>query len=96
MGTARTVPNVRITGGGFLLEERQPEEVFTPEDFTEQHVLIAQTTEEFATNEIIPNIEKMEHKEFSINRELVKKAGELGLSSVDIPEEYGGTNRWTR
>ena len=91
MATATTVPNTRVSGGGFLLEERKPDEVFTPEDFTEQHTLIAQTAEEFTANEIIPNIERMEHKEFSINRELVRKAGELGLSSVDIPEEYGGT-----
>jgi len=91
MATVTAVPTAKIAGGGFLLEERRPEEIFTPEDFTEQHTLIAQTTEEFAKNEIIPNIERMEKKEFSINRALVRKAGELGLSSVDIPEEYGGT-----
>ncbi|HTM42251.1 MAG TPA: acyl-CoA dehydrogenase family protein, partial [Terriglobales bacterium] len=90
MATAITTPT-KVAGGGFLLEERKPEDVFTPEDFTEQHALIAQTAEEFAANEIIPNIEKMEHKEFSVARELVRKAGELGLSSVDVPEEYGGT-----
>jgi alkylation response protein AidB-like acyl-CoA dehydrogenase len=77
-----------IPGGGFLLET--PQEIFTPEDFTDQHRLIAQTTEEFAVNEIVPNIEKMEHKDFSVTRALLKKAGELGLSSVDIPEAYGG------
>jgi len=81
----------KVSGGSFLIEERTPDEIFTPEDFTEQHQLIAQTTEEFATNEIVPNIEKMEQKEFSINRELLRKAGELGLSGVDVPEQYGGT-----
>ena len=81
----------RVAGGSFLIEERRPEEVFTPEDFTDQHRLIAQTAEEFATNEIVPNMEKMERKEFATNRELLKKAGELGLSGVDVPEEYGGT-----
>src|SRR5512146_612411 len=91
MATVTAVPTAKIPGGSFLLEERQPEDIFTPEDFTEQHTLIAQTAEEFAANEIIPNIEKMEHKEFSVARDLVKKAGELGLSSVDVPEEYGGT-----
>ena len=49
----------KISGGSFLLEERQPAEVFTPEDFTEQHQLIGQTTEEFAVNEILPNVEKI-------------------------------------
>ncbi len=90
MATMTAVPKARISGGSFLLEERQPGEVFTPEDFTEQHHLIGQTTEEFALKEIVPNIEKIEHKDFSVTRELLKKAGELGLSSVEIPEAYGG------
>jgi butyryl-CoA dehydrogenase len=84
------VPKTRILGGSFLLEERQTGDVFTPEDFTEQHRMIGQTTEEFAVNEILPQIEKIEHKEFQITRDLLKKAGELGLSGVEIPEEYGG------
>jgi alkylation response protein AidB-like acyl-CoA dehydrogenase len=90
MATTTAVPQTRISGGSFLLEERKPDDVFTPEDFTEQHLLIAQTAEEFAVNEIVPNIEKMEHKDFSVTRDLLKKAGELGLSSAEIPEAYGG------
>ena len=77
-------------GGSFLIEERTPDEVFTPEDFSEQHLLIAQTAEEFAINEIVPNMEKMEQKDFAIHRELLKKAGALGLTGVDVPEQYGG------
>jgi len=84
------VPKTKILGGSFLLEERQPADVFTPEDFTEQHRMIGQTTEEFAVNEILPQVEKIEHKEFRVTRDLLKKAGELGLSGVEIPEEYGG------
>src|SRR5213080_4264821 len=84
------VPKAKISGGSFLLETRRPDEVFTPEDFTEQHQLIGQTAEEFAQNEIVPNVEKMEHKDFSVTRDLLKKAGDLGLSSVEIPEAYGG------
>src|SRR6202142_4004334 len=84
------VPKTKILGGGFLLEERQTAEVFTPEDFTDQHQMIGQTAEEFAVNEILPNAEKMEHKDFSITRDLLKKAGDLGLSGVEIPEAYGG------
>ena len=90
MATTTAVPQTKISGGSFLLDERKPDDVFTPEDFTEQHVLIGQTAEEFALNEIVPNIEKMEHKDFSITRDLLKKAGELGLSSAEIPEAYGG------
>jgi len=90
MASTTVVPKTKVAGGSFLLETRQPEEVFTPEDFSEQHQLIGQTAEEFAVNEIIPNVEKIEHKDFSVTRELLKKAGELGLSSVEIPEAYGG------
>jgi butyryl-CoA dehydrogenase len=84
------IPKSKISGGSFLLEERQTSEVFTPEDFTEQHHLIGQTTEEFAVNEILPNVEKIEHKEFQVTRDLLKKAGDLGLSGAEIPEAYGG------
>ena len=90
MASTTVVPKTKVAGGSVLLETRQPEEVFTPEDFSEQHQLIGQTAEEFAVNEIIPNVEKIEHKDFSVTRELLKKAGELGLSSVEIPEAYGG------
>ena len=90
MATVSAVSGPKISGGSFLIEERRPDEIFTPEDFSEQHLLIAQTTEEFATKEIVPNIEKMEHKDFAVTRDLLKKAGELGLSGVDVPEEYGG------
>lgn len=90
MATVSAVPKTKVSGGSFLLEERHPDQVFTPEDFSEQHQLIGQTAEEFAVNEIVPNIEKIEHKDFSVTRDLLKKAGELGLSSVEIPEAYGG------
>ena len=84
------IPKMKASGGSFLLEERQPSEVFTPEDFTDQHQLIGQTTEEFAVNEILPQVEKIEHKEFQVTRDLLKKAADLGLAGVEIPEEYGG------
>jgi len=89
MATA-AIPKTKIAGGSFLIEDRRPDEVFTPEDFTDEHRQIAQTTEEFAMKVIVPNIEKIEHKDYSVSRELIKKASELGLASVDIPEEYGG------
>ncbi len=90
MSTTTAVPRTKIAGGSFLLESRQTDEIFTPEDFSEQHQLIGQTAEEFAVNEILPNVEKIEHKDFSVTRDLLRKAGELGLSSVEIPEAYGG------
>ena len=84
------IPKTKISGGSFLLEERQTADVFTPEDFSEQQQMIGQTTEEFAVNEILPQAEKIEHKDFSVSRALLKKAGDLGLSGVEIPEAYGG------
>src|SRR5262249_8213060 len=84
------VSKSKIPGGVFLLEEGRPEEFFTREDFRDQHKLMGQTGEEFANNEIVPNIEKIEQKVFSVTRDLLKKAGELGLSSVETPEAYGG------
>jgi butyryl-CoA dehydrogenase len=89
MATA-AIPKAKTTGGSFLIEDARPQDVFTPEDFTDEHRQIAQTTEEFALKEIVPNIDKIEHKEFSVTRDLLKKASELGLTSVDVPEEYGG------
>src|SRR6202521_3989764 len=89
MATA-AIPKNTILGGSFLLEERQTADVFTPEDFSEQHQMIGQTAEEFAVNEVLPQAEKIEHKDYSVSRDLLKKAGDLGLSGVEIPEPYGG------
>ena len=89
MATASVMLHI-ISGGAFLIENRAPSEIFTVEDLSEEHRQIAQTTQEFAQNEVLPNIEKIEHKEYSVTRDLIKKASELGLASVDIPEEYGG------
>jgi alkylation response protein AidB-like acyl-CoA dehydrogenase len=91
MATVTTaIPKKKIAGGSFLLEERAPEEVFTPEDFTEEHRQIARTTDEFAKNEILPLSDRIEHKDWPLTRELIKKASDLGLTSADIPEQYGG------
>src|SRR6202051_4396031 len=87
------IPKTKILGGSFLLEERQPAEVFTPEDFSEQQQMIGQTAEEFAVKEILPQAEKIEHKDYAVSRDLLKKAGDLGLSGVEIPEAYGGLKR---
>lgn len=79
-----------IKGGAFLIEELTGEDVITPEDFTDEHKMIAQTTEDFVTGEVIPVIDKLENHEFEHSVKLLEKAGELGLLSADIPEEYGG------
>ncbi|HEX8891230.1 MAG TPA: acyl-CoA dehydrogenase family protein [Pyrinomonadaceae bacterium] len=79
-----------IKGGAFLIEERTPEEIFTPEDFTEEQRMIAQTTREFIDGEVRPRIPELEKHDWELSRELIKKSAELGLVGAVIPEEYGG------
>src|SRR5688572_33313658 len=79
-----------VKGGSFLIEERTPEEIFTPEDFTEEHRMIADTTRQFIDNEVIPRLDELEKHDWALARELVKKAADLGLIGANIPEEYGG------
>ena len=79
-----------VRGGSFLIEERLPEEIFTPEDFTEQHRLIADTADQFMRNEVLPRWEQIEHQEPGLTPRLLRQAGELGLLSIEIPERYGG------
>ncbi|TAM82197.1 MAG: acyl-CoA dehydrogenase [Acidobacteria bacterium] len=80
----------RIKGGSFLIEERGPQDIFTPEDMTDQHRLIAQTAEEFMEREVVPRVRQIEEKDTALLRELLKKAAEIGLPTTDIPEKYGG------
>ncbi len=77
-------------GGGFLIEDVTPDAVYTPEDFTDEHKMIAKTTEDFVVNEVVPQIEYLENHEFDRSVKLLKEAGELGLLGADVPEEYGG------
>jgi butyryl-CoA dehydrogenase len=80
----------RLKGGGFLIEDSQPQDVFTPEDFSEEHRQIAKTAAEFTLNEVIPAAEQIEAKNFEVTKGLLRRAGALGLMAVDIPEAYGG------
>ncbi|KYD30186.1 acyl-CoA dehydrogenase family protein [Geobacillus sp. FSL W8-0032] len=86
---AKTIEEA-IKGGSFLIEDIPAERVFTPEDFTDEHQMIAKTTEEYVNNEVLPQLEHLENHEFDRSVKLLRKAGELGLLSADIPEEYGG------
>jgi len=90
MATPGAIAVANLPGGSFLIQDSAPDDIFTPEDFSDQQLLIAHTAEEFADNEIVPNIETLEGKDFALMRQLVRKAGELGLSAVDVPEAYGG------
>jgi butyryl-CoA dehydrogenase len=93
MATAAAPTKISIkaaAGGSFLLEERAPEEVFTPEDFNDEQRQIAETASNFAQKEILPAADAIEAKDYKVTRALLAKAGELGLMATDTPEEYGG------
>src|ERR1700693_4127550 len=77
-------------GGSFLLESPRPENVFTPADLNDDQRLIGQSAEEFVIKEVMPHVKNLEAKKAGLLPELVKKAGELGLLSGGIPEQYGG------
>jgi alkylation response protein AidB-like acyl-CoA dehydrogenase len=79
-----------IIGGSFLIEDLAAADIYTPEDFSEEHLMIAKTTEDFIAKEVVPQLEKMEDHDFEVSRKLLTKAGELGLLGADVPEEYGG------
>ena len=79
-----------VQGGEFMIADRTPDEVFTPEDFTEEHRMIAETTRQFIDNEVTPRLDELEKHDWKLARELVSKAADLGLIGANIPEEYGG------
>jgi alkylation response protein AidB-like acyl-CoA dehydrogenase len=77
-------------GGSFLIQDFNPEDIFTPEDISEEQRMFARTAEEFLRKEVIPREDEIYAKDYAVHRELMTKAGELGLLSIDIPEKYGG------
>jgi alkylation response protein AidB-like acyl-CoA dehydrogenase len=77
-------------GGIWLFEEAAPGGVFTPERLTDEHRLIAQTTKEFVTNEVLPNVDRLETKDWALARKLLERCAELGLLGINVPEEYDG------
>lgn len=77
-----------VRGGSFLIEDRLPEEVFTPEDFSEEQRMIGETAADYAEKEVLPR--QAELLEPEVSRAILRKGGELGLLGIEIPEEYGG------
>jgi len=87
---ATTTALPKTKGGAFLLEQRAPGEIFTPEDFTDEHRAIAKTTEDFWNKEVAPNLEAILHHEPGVAVRLLRKSAELGLTAVVVPERFGG------
>jgi len=79
-----------LRGGEWLLKDTSADAVFTPERLTEEHRLIAQTAQQLVDNEILPVLDRLEQKEWSLSRQLLKRCGDLGLLGADVPEAYGG------
>jgi alkylation response protein AidB-like acyl-CoA dehydrogenase len=89
MATSTLAP-VKHKGGSFLLESTAPDEVFTPEDFTEEHHAIARTTDDFWNKEVAPHLEAIQHQEPGLAVSILRKSGQLGLTGVLLPEKFGG------
>jgi alkylation response protein AidB-like acyl-CoA dehydrogenase len=79
-----------LKGGEFIIRESNPEDIFIPEDFTEEQLMMAQATTDFVDKEIVPHKARFEKKDYAFTEELMKKAGELGLLGISVAEEYGG------
>lgn len=77
-------------GGEFLIKETNAQDIFIPEEWTEEQKMIAQTCEEFLKTEISPKLDAIDNQEAGLMESLLDKAGELGLLGVSVPEEYGG------
>ena len=90
MATAIENTAKRVTGGSFLIEDIGPQDIFTLEDLSDVQKQIERTTVDFAEKQILPQIAAIEEKDFTVTKGLLRKAGELGLMGIDVPEEYGG------
>ncbi len=85
-----TTPTMLTRGGAWLVETTEPAGVFTPEKLSEEHRMIGRTAEQFVKNEVLPNLERLEQKDWTLARQLLQRAAELGFVGVDVPETYGG------
>ncbi len=79
-----------IRGGQFIVTETQAEDVFTPEDFTEEQIMMRESVREFVDKEIVPNRERFEKKDYALTEEVMRKAGEMGFLGIAVPEAYNG------
>ncbi|WP_395055984.1 acyl-CoA dehydrogenase family protein [Flavobacterium sp.] len=77
-------------GGQFLVKETKCENVFTPEDFSEEQIMMRDMVKEFSDKQLWANKDRFEKKDYAFTEESMRKAGELGLLGVAVPEEYGG------
>ena len=79
-----------LRGGQFLVKETPCEDIFTPEDFSEEQLMMKESVKEFVDREVVPNKPRLEKKDYALTEEIMRKAGELGFLGVSVPEEYDG------
>ena len=86
----KTISEKTVKGSEFIIKESTPEKTFTPEDFSEEQILMKESVKEFVDREIIAERSRFENKDYQYTKEVMQKAGQLGFLSVGVPEEYGG------
>src|SRR5437016_3074537 len=91
LGMGKEIAEIK-KGGSFLIEESSPADVFAPEDFSEEQTMIRDMTEQFVEDEVLPQQEQIEHKDWNVTVSLLKRCGELGLLGIEVPQKYGGEN----
>jgi len=79
-----------LRGGQFLVKETKAEDIFTPEDFSDEQKMMRESVQEFVNREVMPKREEFEKKNYDLTKELMQKAGEMGFLGVSVPEEYDG------
>jgi len=77
-------------GGGFLIRESEPRDVFTPEDINEEQRLVGRTVRDFVEQDIVPNLDRIEKKDWPLTRRLLRRLGDLGVLGLEVPSQYGG------
>jgi alkylation response protein AidB-like acyl-CoA dehydrogenase len=90
MMTIAAVTPLQVKGGAFLFEDRSPNEIFTAEDLNEEHLAIARTVDQFWTNDVEPHLEAIRQQTPGVALSVLRKAAELGLAAIPIPEKFGG------
>ncbi len=88
--TSETAASVAAKGGGFLVEDLTPAQIFTPEDYSDEQRMLADTARDFMEKDVLPKTASILKLDYAVIRELMLKAGEIGLLSIEIPEEHGG------
>ena len=88
--SSEAVLTAAAKGGDFLVEDRAPREIFTPEDYTDEQNMLAQTARDFMQKDILPKTADILKLNYEVIRELMRKAGEIGLLAIEVPEEHGG------